>query len=135
MSADGFRYVVSPTPLHTHGPEGRKVLLALWHLVQHFVEHDARFNNSGRGIRMGGRLLAEFSEEKPFYRVHPDDWKVLADVAEEPGPECGYPVLTASNGAESARLNLGPRLIPFLDAIASATTEQPAQQVEANALS
>lgn len=126
--ADGNRYIQAPKPI-SFGT----LSVSIRTLVEHLVSNDRRYNSNGRGIRSGARLLAEFAdEEKAFFKLHPDDWKLLHEVSEKPGEECGYPTLIAQlpDGTRTTK-HISRELLPFLDAIANATTEPPTSNVDA----
>ena len=114
------RYVSIPEPIRVAGNT-----ISLPEVVALLVEQDARFNSSGKGIRAGVRIEEAFNGALALAVLRADDHALLTAAFEEPSH--GLPVLCVTNTANGAQstMPIGRRLLPFIEAVASASAEPP----------
>lgn len=111
-------------PLTIHGVEYN------FHtFVEHMINNEPRFNNSGPGIRAGARIEAALKKidvvstnghDVASLSLEESDWKLLQESVESPAK--GYPELARmdADGKIVASIGIGRFLLPFIDAIRDA---------------
>lgn len=119
-----LRWMQAPAPVKVAGMD-----LTIADFVKFCVRRDPRFSRTGAGVRQGLRIEAAFDRDPVV--LDAEDYDALLDAAENPppmkGPDgeevSGYH-LPLGNGRA---VFVGRDVIPFLDAIAGAASEQPEQ--------
>jgi len=115
-------YIKRPEPADRFGR-----LTTFGEFVEHLAYHDQRLTSSAAGLHAGGRLVQACAvDDDPIIEIDDRAYKLLRAATE--APSNGYVALrvTHPKTGETQILQLGPALIPHVDAILEATKEPPA---------